>query len=79
MLTNPTPTDSKRRLCCLKMIIKSADISNCTRITPIYLPWSKRICDEFFEQGDIEKDLGLPISPFMDRRTTQVSIYLKTI
>lgn len=27
-----------------------------------------RITQEFFRQGDLEREAGIPISPFMDRR-----------
>lgn len=65
--------DSKFNAICMKMIVKCSDVSNSARPTNIYLKWAHLICDEFFEQGDIEKELSLPISPFMDRRTTQAS------
>eukprot|EP01002_Notosolenus_urceolatus_P014093 NODE_524_length_2000_cov_59.356740_g418_i0.p1 GENE.NODE_524_length_2000_cov_59.356740_g418_i0~~NODE_524_length_2000_cov_59.356740_g418_i0.p1 ORF type:complete len:603 (-),score=193.63 NODE_524_length_2000_cov_59.356740_g418_i0:192-1979(-) len=51
----------------LSMGIKMADISNCGRPEHLYLKWASKIADEFFMQGDREKNLGLPISPFMDR------------
>lgn len=63
--------DSKFNGICMKMIVKCSDVSNSARTTNIYVRWANLICDEFFEQGDIEKELNLPVSPFMDRRTTQ--------
>jgi 3',5'-cyclic-nucleotide phosphodiesterase len=51
----------------LAMAVKMADISNCGRPEHIYLKWSGKISDEFYMQGDRERNLGLPCSPFMDR------------
>ncbi|EPY27618.1 3',5'-cyclic-nucleotide phosphodiesterase [Angomonas deanei] len=51
----------------LAMALKMADISNCGRPLDIYLKWSGKVSDEFYQQGDRERNLGLPCSPFMDR------------
>jgi len=51
----------------LSMAIKMADISNCGRPEHIYLKWTNKLFEEFFLQGDIERNLGNPVSPFMDR------------
>eukprot|EP00758_Cryptobia_borreli_P002458 Tbor_TRINITY_DN3045_c0_g1::TRINITY_DN3045_c0_g1_i1::g.17430::m.17430/K13755/PDE1; calcium/calmodulin-dependent 3',5'-cyclic nucleotide phosphodiesterase len=51
----------------LSMAVKMADISNCGRPEYIYLRWSAKIADEFYLQGDRERNLGVPCSPFMDR------------
>ena len=34
--------------------------------------WSELVMAEFFKQGDLERSLGLPISPQMDRAATSV-------
>lgn len=57
----------------LSMAIKMADISNCGRPEHLYLTWSSKIADEFFLQGDRERNLGLAVSPFMDRATPAMS------
>jgi len=51
----------------LQILIKCADVSNPGKNLPIYQQWVDRIVEEFFQQGDKERALGLPISPFMDR------------
>lgn len=51
----------------LAMALKMADISNCGRPQEIYLRWSGKISDEFYQQGDRERTFGLACSPFMDR------------
>lgn len=52
----------------LSMSIKMSDISNCGRPKHLYLEWAKNIATEFYNQGDVEQKLCIPISPFMDRR-----------
>jgi 3',5'-cyclic-nucleotide phosphodiesterase len=57
----------------LAMALKMADISNCGRPHDIYMRWGAKISDEFYMQGDREKNFGLSISPFMDRAQPGVS------
>ena len=57
----------------LSMAVKMADISNCGRPTPLYLRWSEKIADEFYMQGDRERNLGMPCSPFMDRTAPAIA------
>jgi hypothetical protein len=51
----------------LQMIIKCADLSNV--IKPFFLSkrWSALLLLEWFRQGDIERELGMRISKFMER------------
>ncbi|EPZ33403.1 HD-domain/PDEase-like protein [Rozella allomycis CSF55] len=63
--------DDKLVLC--KVLVKCGDVNHPTRPLKTHLRWSKMCIDEFFNQGDQEKKLGLPISPFMDRDTAKVA------
>ena len=49
------------RMTFLKLLIKAADVSNPAKATPLYLFWTNRIMEEFYNQGDEEKRLGLPV------------------
>lgn len=53
----------------MMVLIKGCDISNETRPNSVTEPWVKCLLNEFFDQGDMEKQLGLPITPIMDRDT----------
>ncbi|KAG8348507.1 putative 3'5' cyclic nucleotide phosphodiesterase [Trypanosoma vivax] len=63
----PPFTSRRDQNLALSMALKMADISNCGRSLDVYLNWSAKVSDEFFMQGDRERCLGLPCSPFMDR------------
>ena len=54
-------------------IIHAADISNPTKPLEIYKEWAQRCVDEFFKQGDLEKNQGMPISFNCDRNTVSLS------
>lgn len=57
----------------LEMIVHSADISNPSRTFPIAKGWADRVLEEFFAQGDRERDLGRTLSPLCDRTTVKLS------
>ena len=57
----------------LKMLIKAADIGHAAKKTDIHSNWSFLICEEFFRQGDIERDSGKSISMYCNRETTVIS------
>ncbi|XP_047497828.1 uncharacterized protein LOC125044909 [Penaeus chinensis] len=50
-----------------RVLIKVADISNEARPLDIAEPWLECLLEEFFNQSDLEKLEGLPVTPFMDR------------
>ena len=56
----------------LEMAIKCADLSNPTKPFEISKKWVDSVMEEFYMQGDLEKSLGIPVSQFMDRLTTNV-------
>lgn len=55
---------SKDKLDLLSLILHSADLSNSTRPQEYSQKWTARVTEEFFNQGDKERELGLPISNF---------------
>ncbi|KAH3760509.1 3'5'-cyclic nucleotide phosphodiesterase [Pelomyxa schiedti] len=51
----------------LCVAIKTADISNVMRPHRPMLRWVSQLTQEFYNQGDQERQLGIPLSPFTDR------------
>ncbi|KAH3759290.1 3'5'-cyclic nucleotide phosphodiesterase [Pelomyxa schiedti] len=51
----------------LCVAIKTADISNVMRPHKPMMYWVSQLTQEFYNQGDQEKALGVPVSPFTDR------------
>lgn len=51
----------------LKVILKTADVSNPTKPRQIYKYWTNAIMGEFYAQGDEERERGMKCSPFMDK------------
>ncbi|XP_054706537.1 cGMP-inhibited 3',5'-cyclic phosphodiesterase 3A-like [Uloborus diversus] len=61
------------RLLAMEMCIKLSDINGPCKRHDIHVQWTYRIAEEFYEQGDEEADLGLQVSPFMDRKNPQLA------
>jgi hypothetical protein len=72
LVDNFTRDNREHRQLLLEILMKCADISNATRPAHISNYWSQMVQEEFFMQGDKEKELGLPVSPFMDRENSNL-------
>ncbi|XP_028999532.1 cGMP-inhibited 3',5'-cyclic phosphodiesterase 3B isoform X2 [Betta splendens] len=66
-------TNENDRLLVCQVCIKLADINGPAKVRDLHLKWTEGIVNEFYEQGDEESGLGLPISPFMDRSSPQLA------
>lgn len=62
------------RVLFMETLVHTADISNVTKPWDLAYRWSTAVTTEFFNQGDREKELGLPVEAFMDRSKSNVEI-----
>jgi len=53
--------------------LKCSDVAHSTKPFDLHVMWTLSINAEFFNQGDTERQLGLPCSPFCDRTGTHVA------
>ena len=74
-LTENYKPEEKDKQDYMDLVIHTADISNPTKKFDIYFKWAKLVVEEFYAQGDKEKELGLKC--FCDR--DKVTIYRNQI
>ncbi|XP_073780206.1 3',5'-cyclic-AMP phosphodiesterase 4B isoform X4 [Danio rerio] len=60
------------RIQVLRNMVHCADLSNPTKPLDLYKQWTDRIMQEFFHQGDRERERGMEISPMCDKHTASV-------
>ncbi|KAK6468842.1 cAMP-specific 3',5'-cyclic phosphodiesterase 4B isoform X2 [Huso huso] len=60
------------RMQVLRNMVHCADLSNPTKPLELYRQWTDRIMEEFFRQGDKERERGMEISPMCDKHTASV-------
>ncbi|XP_071743060.1 3',5'-cyclic-AMP phosphodiesterase 4C isoform X3 [Lepeophtheirus salmonis] len=60
------------RIQVLQNMVHCADLSGPTKHIKLYREWCSRIMEEFFQQGDKEKEEGLDISPMCDRHNATI-------
>ncbi|XP_014230538.1 uncharacterized protein LOC106654913 isoform X4 [Trichogramma pretiosum] len=56
----------------LQIALKCADISNPCRPWDVQRKWAHKVCEEFFRQGDYERQLNLPVTAVCDRHNTSI-------
>ena len=70
LITNDEKNINANQQMILDNTLHLSDISNPSKIGSVYDKWVDLVLNEFFNQGDLEKNLNLPISFMCDRTTT---------
>ncbi|KAL6096010.1 pde7b [Pungitius sinensis] len=56
----------------LQIALKCADVCNPCRFWELSKQWSERVCEEFYRQGDLERNLDMEISPLCNQLADSV-------
>eukprot|EP00668_Euglena_longa_P004371 GGOE01005126.1.p1 GENE.GGOE01005126.1~~GGOE01005126.1.p1 ORF type:complete len:1250 (-),score=391.07 GGOE01005126.1:716-4441(-) len=57
----------------MKMLIKSCDVSNVIKPFDVARVWAVAVTEEFYTQGDMEKERGFDILPMFDRQKADLA------
>ncbi|XP_073973528.1 phosphodiesterase dunce isoform X3 [Rhodnius prolixus] len=60
------------RIQVLENLVHCADLSNPTKPLPLYRRWVDLLMEEFFQQGDKEREAHMDISPMCDRHSATI-------
>lgn len=70
LIKNENREETQQEL--MNFLLHTADIAHNSKPFEISFNWTVRLCDEFWNQGDTEKSMNLPISFLCDRDTADV-------
>ena len=56
-----------------RLCIKCADVGHAAKSTALHEAWTWKVVEEFFHQGDLEREQHMPISAFCDRYNADVA------
>ncbi|CAG9332374.1 unnamed protein product [Blepharisma stoltei] len=75
--------NSEDKLSILSMALKSADLGWSAKSTELNERWGSLAMEEFYRQGDLENEKGLPITIFCDRKKSDIprfhGVFLKVV
>lgn len=71
--SGPNLSDWSDKVLVLKMALHLADLSNPARPVHLAQRWGHQVVAEMFRQGDVERSLGMPVSPVCDKDKVKVA------
>ncbi|KAF4733796.1 hypothetical protein FOZ62_018332, partial [Perkinsus olseni] len=71
MASEAFPSREEDIMLLLSVSLRVADVSWACRPQQIYGRWAEKFLEELYLQGDLEKVMGRPVSPFCDRDAVQ--------
>jgi hypothetical protein len=57
----------------LGMLLKACDVSNPSRPIPIADKWNGLVYEEFYAEGDIDRERGRPVNPLHDKTSNNIA------
>ena len=72
LLSGNEQSKIEEQQCLLDYMIHLADLSHNTKLFEISLKWVELLSEEFWKQGDLEKELNLPVSFLCDREDVNI-------
>ena len=57
----------------IKILTKASDVGHAAKSQELHRKWTNLICEEFYHQGDMEKQQDLPVSMYCDREKTDIA------
>lgn len=70
--SNAAVKDDEDRMLVMEMLMHASDVGNPSRPWNVCYEWATRVMNEFFAQGDKERDMGLQISNLCDRHSVSI-------
>ena len=64
---HPNPNEEENRFLSMSIALKCADVGHGAKELTLHKKWSRRIIEEFYLQGDKEREHYIPVSPLCDR------------
>jgi hypothetical protein len=60
------------KLLVMKMAVKCGDLNHAAKPLRLHEIWTRKVTEEFYRQGDLERGAGIQVSPFMDRNNANL-------
>ncbi|PWV04191.1 putative cAMP specific phosphodiesterase [Trypanosoma cruzi] len=67
VLGNPETSEQRIAELTMQIVLKAGDVSNVTKPFDISRLWAMAVTEEFYRQGDMEKEKGVEVLPMFDR------------